>query len=124
MNHNVFREGAVNWRCREEPHVGTQVVATRQTLGATQVRHAGFDGNALSDRPPGDVFTHRLDHTRGLVAKNDGLLDDETSDPSMLVVVGVRAADADRIDSNQDLVWARARMTALLNGDAPRAMQH
>jgi hypothetical protein len=58
------------------------------------------------------------------VAKNEGLLDYEASDPSMLVVVGVRTADADRIDSNQDFVRARARTAALLNGDAPRAMQH
>ena len=58
------------------------------------------------------------------MAKNDGLLDYETSDPSMLVVVRVRTADADRIDSYQDLVLARARTPALLNGDAPRTMQH
>jgi hypothetical protein len=58
------------------------------------------------------------------VAKNEGLLDYEASDPSMLVVVGVRTADADRIDSNQDFVRARARTAPLLNGDAPRAMQH
>jgi hypothetical protein len=58
------------------------------------------------------------------VAKNEGLLDYEASDPSMLVVVGVRTADADRIDSNQDFMRARAGTAALLNAYAPRAMQH
>jgi hypothetical protein len=124
VNHNLLRECAVNWRRREEAHLGTQVVATGQALGTTQVRHAGFDGNALSDRPPDNSLTHRFDHARGLVAKNDGPLNYEASDPSMFVVVRVRTADADRIDSDQDLVWARTRTAALLNGDAPRAMQH
>jgi len=71
-----------------------------------------------------DVLANLFNDPRSLVAKNQGLLDNETPDPAVVVIVSVGAADADRRDPNQHLVRPWLGTLALLNPQIFGAAEH
>jgi hypothetical protein len=71
-----------------------------------------------------DVLANFFDDPRGLVAENQGLFHDEASDPAVVVVVDVGAANADGRDSNQYLVRSWSGTLALFDREVLRAAKH
>src|SRR5829696_7888936 len=102
-------EGSVYWRRGEEAHVRAEVVAACPALAAGAVRDAGLQGYALANVVFRRLFSQGHDRSHRLVAEDKGLPDDERADASLLVVVDVRAADADGPDLDEDLLRPRLR---------------
>src|SRR5215213_2765884 len=113
-------EGSVYWRRGEEAHVRAEVVAACPALAAGAVRDAGLQGYALANVVFRRLFSQGHDRSHRLVAEDKGLPDDERADAPLLVVVDVRAADADSPDLDQDLLGPRFRDRYVFEPDVVR----
>jgi hypothetical protein len=100
----VLGERAVDGRRRIELHVRAEVVAAGAAFSAAAAVALGFDRDALTDPGLGNLRTDGDDGAGAFVAENQRTLDDELTNATVPVVMGVGAADADRGDLDQDLV--------------------
>ena len=75
----------------------------------SEVGNAWLHADAVADLEMGDIRANGRDDAGRLVAENHRLLDDEIADPTVLVIMNVAAADADRLDCDPHLVVRRLR---------------
>src|SRR5215212_9264980 len=117
---DVVGERAVDRRRGEEAHVRAEVVAARPALAAGPVGDAGLEGDPLAFLVLRRVFPEGYDRPHRLVAEDKRLIDDERADAPLLIVVDVRAADADGPDLDQDLFGPRFRDAYVFEPDVVR----
>jgi hypothetical protein len=103
---DVAGECAVDWGCGEELDVRAQVVAPGPTFTATATRDAGLERHAIADRVAGHLLRHLDDHAGRFVAQDDSRANLVLTDPAVLVIVDVGAADTDGAQLDQQIVCA------------------
>ena len=109
LDRHVFGEGPVDRRGGIELDVGAQVVPSGFALLALAAGPLRFDGDPLADAGPVNGASDGGDPPGELVAKDQRVVHDVVTDPAVLVVVDVAAADADGGDLDQDLVRVQLR---------------
>jgi hypothetical protein len=124
VHDDVLGEGPVDRWCGEEPHVRAEVVAPRQTVLAGQVRQPGFHGYPLTGPGSRHAEPHLNDLAGRLVAQHQRILGNEAPDPTVIVIVRVRAAHADRTHPDEDLSRPGARLGPLLDDDVLGSTQY
>ena len=103
----IFRERPIDrWR-RQKHHIGTQVVAPPLAVLAPPTRDAWLDGNSLADAPRPHPVANGNDLAGRLVAQDQWPIDHVAPDAAVLVIVDIRAADADGTDADQNFVGCR-----------------
>jgi hypothetical protein len=87
-------------------------------------RNARFHGDPLPDPSRIDTGTDRADPPGGLVPKHHRILDNAGSDPTVVVVVHVRPAHADRGHLDLHLTRPGLRHRPVLDPDVSRSVKH
>jgi hypothetical protein len=93
-------------------------------LAAVPARYAGLEGDTLADAFGRHVRSHGDDPTTGLVTEDQGIVDHEVTDPTVLVVVHVGSAHADRGHLYEHLVGARSRHRAFFDANIGGRVQN
>jgi hypothetical protein len=124
VDRDVVRERPVDGRRREDDDVGAEVVAAGAALAAAPARYARLERHAVADGVPARLLPERHDPAGGLVAEHERCAHDVVADPPVLVVVDVRAADADGADLDEHLARPGLGHRALLDPDVPGGVQH
>ena len=124
VDRHITGESAIDrWRS-EEDHVPAQVVVAGAALPARAARHARLQRDTLPELMAPRQIPSADDNPRGLVAEHHGCIDDEVPDPTVLVVVDVRPADADRRHLDQDLPGTRKRNRPVLDPEVAYPVEH
>ncbi|MNC22316.1 hypothetical protein D3C75_703150 [compost metagenome] len=90
----VLHEGSVYRRSRQELDIGTQIVSSGLAGLTVSARDPRFNRNPVADGHLGYLVSCGGDNSRTLMSENNRLLHNEAPDPSMLIIVQVRAAYA------------------------------
>jgi len=116
----VFAEGAGRGRAAEEPEVAAQI---RMPQGAVPTLAAG-DGRVHGHGRPGRravrARPEALDDAGHLVSQDVADRELQFTDPSVGVVVQIRAAQPHRPDPDQDFAFARGGNRSLFQSDLTR----
>ncbi len=105
-NGDVVGKGTINGRSAEETDIGTQVVTPGATLITDAVRDARLNRHAFTDSAAVYTCPDPHNHTCRLMAKNERLADNIRTNPPMLIIMDIRATDADGLDLDKHIVWA------------------
>jgi len=89
------------------------MVVAALAVGAAPAGNAGFERDSVARFEADDVVTDGDDLARALVAEDERFLDDVVADPTVFVVVDVRATDTDFADRDQHLVRCRLRFRTI-----------
>lgn len=91
----------------EEPHVEALVALIPQAEVAMPARHAGIDRHLITRRHAGNPAACLHDAPGNLMAEDHRFLQPDRSEPGMVIIVQVGAADAAPGDLHPNFAWSR-----------------
>jgi hypothetical protein len=98
------------------------VVLTGLTKTAVAAGPGRRNRDTLTGLPSADTGTQALDHTGDFVTQSHGLADTHRPEPTVLVVMQVRAADTTEGHPHPQLAFARIRHRGVFDAQVSRGM--
>ncbi|MNW59509.1 hypothetical protein D3C74_374290 [compost metagenome] len=96
-NRHIFRPGTIHRRCCHKHHVRAQIITTGFTIFAAAAGYTRLHGYPVANGYVGDLISNLHHLTCQLMTKNNRLFYYITSDPSVLIIMNIRSANADTI---------------------------
>ena len=85
---------------------GIDIVEAEAGGARLRIGNPGLHANAVTGLQMGDIGANFGDRSSRLMAQHHGFVDDEIADAAMGIIMHIATADADRVDTDADVVRA------------------